>query len=287
MSSRFSGATLALVAIILASCRYEPAASSSVRGGEKSPARLLRVCADPNNLPFSNQRLEGFENELAKLIASEMNAAVTYEWWAQRRGFVRNTLRAGKCDVILGVPSSFELALATRPYYRSSYVFVTRADRKLDITSLDDERLKKLRVGVQLVGDDGATTPPALALARRGAIDNVVGYTVFGDYSKPNPPARIIEAVASGEIDVALAWGPLAGYFAPRQNTQLRIEKVTPEIDLPFTPMVFDISLGVRRNDVALKEELEQILARRKNDIDALLARYGVPRIDAGRGRAS
>src|SRR6266702_4669372 len=116
--------------------------------------RVLRICADPNNLPYSNSKQQGFENKIAELIARDLNARVEYTWWPQRRGFVRNTLRTGACDCILGVPSNFELALPTQPYYRSSYVFVSRSDRRLGITSLDDPRLKKLKIGVQIIGND-------------------------------------------------------------------------------------------------------------------------------------
>ncbi len=239
----------------------------------------LRVCADPNNLPFSNQQEQGFENESARLIGAELGARVEYTWWAQRRGFVRNTLNEQLCDVIIGVPSSFELVLTTRPYYRSSYVFVSRRDRALDIHSLDDPQLKQLQVGVQIVGDDYASTPPAQALANRGIINNIVGYSVYGDYSKPNPPARIIDGVLSGEADVAVVWGPLAGYFARVHGDQLRIAPVTPQIDPPFLPMVFDISLGVRRADTTFQRVLNDVLVKKRSQIDAILDRYGVPRV--------
>jgi mxaJ protein len=244
---------------------------------DRGAPRQLRVCADPNNLPFTNDRLEGFENRLADLVAREMGATVAYTWYPQRRGFIRNTLRAGACDVVMGVPSSFELALPTRPYYRSTYVFVYRKGARISLRSFDDPVLRTLRVGVHLVGDDGANTPPAHALAARGIIRNVVGYTLYGDYSQPDPPARLIDAVARGEVDVAVAWGPMAGYFARRQQVPLEIVPVTPEIDLPFLPFVFDISMGVRREDEALAGELDAILVRRAAEIDALLDEYGIP----------
>jgi mxaJ protein len=241
--------------------------------------RQLRVCADPNNLPFSNARKEGFENKLADMVGRELNAKVTYTWWAQRRGFIRNTLSARECDVVMGVPSSFELALATAPYYRSSYVFVTRRDRDIDVKSFDDPRLKDLRIGVHLAGDDGANTPPVHALSSRHIVGNLRGYMLAGDYAQPNPPARLIEAVVAGEVDIAIAWGPLAGYFAKRSEVPLRIEPVSPAIDLPFLPQVYDISLGVRREDKAFKAELDSVLYRKRDDIAALLDQYGVPRI--------
>lgn len=249
------------------------------------PARELLVCADPNNLPFSNQRLQGFENELAALIAHEMGAAVRYTWWAQRRGFIRNTLNAGLCDVVMGVPSSFELALVTRPYYRSSYVFVTRRDGGPAVRSFDDPVLRDLKIGVQIIGDDYANSPPAHALAQRGVVGNLIGYTVYGDYREDSPPARIVRAVAEGEVDLAVVWGPLAGYFAPRQRVALDLVPVSPQIDLPFLPFVYDISMAVRRTDTGLRDELDEILVRRKPEIEALLDRYGVPRVGRGAPR--
>lgn len=128
----------------------------------------------------------------------------------------------------------------------------------MDIRSFDDPILGRVKVGVQMIGDDFANTPPAHALSNRNIIQNVKGYTVYGDYAQANPPARIIEAVAKGEIDVAIVWGPLAGYFAKRQKVPLEIVPVSPEIDLPYLPFVFDISMGVRRGDDAFKEQLEQ-----------------------------
>jgi mxaJ protein len=241
---------------------------------------VLRVCSDPNNLPFSNKNEQGFENKIARLLARELNAEVRYTWWAQRRGFIRNTLKANDCDVVVGLPTAVDLAATTRPYYRSTYVFVSRRDRGLNVTSMDDEILKTLRIGVHIIGDDGANAPPAHALANRGLVDNVRGYTVYGDYSKPDPPARILDALVSGEIDLAIVWGPLAGYFAKRQPVALAIEPVSPEIDLPFLPFVYDIAMGVRREDAALRQELDAILVRRKPEIDRILTEYGVPRLD-------
>lgn len=240
--------------------------------------RELRVCADPNNLPFSNERRQGFENRLAELLADELDAELHYTWWAQRRGFVRNTLDAGTCDVLMGVPSELERVLTSVPYYRSTYVFVSRERDELNITSLDDPRLKAVRVGVHLIGDDYTNTPPAHALGSRGIVANVVGFPIYGNYAEPNPPARIVEAVAKGTIDVAIVWGPFAGYFSPRQAVPLRVVPVAPERDGPELPFVFDIALGVRRGDEALRHELDAALARRRAEIAQLLAGYGVPR---------
>ena len=246
-------------------------------------ARELRVCADPNNLPFSNQQQQGFENRIAELVARDLGAKLSYVWWAQRRGFVRNTINQNQCDLLIGVPASFERTRPTIPYYRSTYVFVTRRDRHLKIASFDDPQLKRLRVGVQLIGDDGINTPPAHALSNRGIIKNVKGYSVYGDYRQPNPPARIIDAVANGDVDVAVAWGPLAGYFAQREPVPLDVRPVSPQIDLPFLPFVFDISMGVRRGNDALREQLNAIIERRRAEIDRILADYAVPRVDIAR----
>src|ERR1041385_5783449 len=229
-----------LCVVALAACRGE--------------GRALGVCADPNNLPFSNDKLEGFENKLAEMVGQELGRPIRYTWMPQRRGFVRNTLRAGKCDVIMGVPSSFELARPTEPYYRSTYVFVSRRDRHLHLTSLDDARLKHLRIGV-----------------------HVIGYSIYGDYSKPNPPADLIDAVIRGDVDVAIAWGPLAGYFAGRSTVPLDVGPVSPQIDLPFLPLVFDISMAVRRGDDSLRARLDAVIEHRQREIERLLEQYGVP----------
>jgi mxaJ protein len=248
----------------------------------REPA-ALRVCADPNNLPFSNDRREGFENSLAAMLAADLGTRLDYTWWAQRRGFVRNTLGGGQCDVVMGVPTGLELAATTRPYYRSTYVFVSRRDRGLGVRSLDDERLRHLRIGVQMIGDDFSNSPPAHALSARGMVHNVIGYSVVGDYSQPNPPARVVEAVARGDVDVAVVWGPLAGYFARQGSGMFELSPVTPERDTPFRPFAFDISMAVRRGDDERRRLLDDFIVRRRADIDRLLARYGVPRAD-GRG---
>jgi mxaJ protein len=158
-------------------------------------------------------------------------------------------------------------------------VFVTRADAPV-IHSLDDLVLRDLTIGVQLIGNDATNTPPAHALAHRGITQNVRGYSVYGDYRTDSPPARIIEAVAEGEIDVAVAWGPLAGYFARQQKVPLRLAPVEPEIDQPKLPMAFDISMAMRKGDDALRQEIEAALSHRRAEIDAILHDYGVPRVE-------
>jgi quinoprotein dehydrogenase-associated probable ABC transporter substrate-binding protein len=237
---------------------------------------LLRIAADPNNLPFSNERLEGFENKIASIIANEMGADIQYIWHAQRRGFFRETLKEGRCDLVMSVPAGFDLALTTRPYYRSSYVFVYPRGKELSLSSLDDPRLRSERIGIQLVGNDGVDTPPAHALARRGIVTNVVGFTLYGDYREENPPARIVESVAKGDVDIAVVWGPLAGYFAKKSSVPLEIVPVTPASDPPLR-YAFNIAMGVRKQDKALRAKLNEILDRKQHEIDTILADYGVP----------
>jgi mxaJ protein len=240
--------------------------------------KTLRVCADPNNLPFSNNRREGFEDRLAELIARDLGTTVSYTWWAQRRGFFRNTLTARLCDVVMGVPARMDPVLTTAPYYRSAYVFVTRHAQRLRLRGFDDGALRTLKIGVQLVGDDGANSPPAHALSRRGIVANLVGYSVYGDYRTPSPPSAIIAAVARGDIDVAAAWGPLAGYFAARQPVALDVQPVAP-LDDGVLPQAFDISIGVRRDDVALRDRLDRFIREHRSEIDRVLAEYHVPRV--------
>jgi mxaJ protein len=241
-------------------------ASVLTTAAHAEPRRVLRVCADPNNFPLSSERRAGFENELASLIARDLGARVETTWWAQRRGFFRHTLSAGTCDVVMGVPVGLGMVRTTAPYVKSAYVIVTRG---LDIHSLDDDRLRTLRIGVQLVGDDGAASPPIHALAERGIIDNVVGYNVLGDYAQDGPPAAVMRALEAGDVDVALVWGPLAGAYASKSKTKLTI--------VPLRDMAFAMALGVRKQDRALAAELDGVLARQHGRIAKLLARWRIP----------
>jgi mxaJ protein len=266
------------VAALLIGIGGGPAASLLAKQAGLRPA--LKVCADPNNLPFSNQAAQGFENRIADMLGHELHESVEYTWWAQRRGFVRNTLNSGACDLVVGTVAGMDMLATTRPYYKSTYVFVSRRDRHLNIQSFDDPRLKRLKIGVQLIGDDFINTPPAHALTSRGMINNLVGFTVYGDYRVPNPPARIVEAVANGKVDVAVVWGPLAGYFASRSRVPLDVVPVHPQVDLPYLPFVFDIAMGVRHGDSTFRRQLDEIIERRRPTIDSILAAYGVPRAD-------
>ena len=188
----------------------------------------LRVCADPNNLPFSNDREQGFENRLADMVAKDLGMKVSYDWYPQREKFFDKTLNAGACDVVMGVPSGMQDASTTQPYYRSSYAFVSRHDSHLNIHSFDDPRLRHLRVGVHVTGEGDATSPPAAELATRGIVHNLVGYNIYGNLSEKNPPADLIQAVVNKDVDVAIAWGPMAGYFAKHAAVPLDITPVSP-----------------------------------------------------------
>jgi len=241
---------------------------------------LLRVCADPNNLPFSNQAEAGFENKLANMIAEHFGKQASYTWWAQRRGFIRNTLKADKCDVVMGLPSTYDLVETTKPYYRSTYVFVSRQDRRLDLESLLDPRLHQLTIGVHLIGDDGNNPPPAEALGEQGIVDNVRGYSIYGDYRQADPPARLIEAVEHGEIDVAAAWGPLGGYFAKTSPTPLTVTPIRDGERFAPQQFQFAISMGVRKGHHALRDQLNAFIDEHRAEITALLRNYGVPMVE-------
>jgi quinoprotein dehydrogenase-associated probable ABC transporter substrate-binding protein len=258
-------------------------AGAAVGGGaglahaDKPARRQLRVCADPNNLPFSNAKKEGLENAVARLVARALDAELTYTWLPQRRGFVRNTLAAGRCDVMMEAPAGYGRATTTRPYYRSTYVMVYRKDRKLAPRSLDDPALRTLRIGLQTIGDDYANTPPAAALGRRGLSRNVVGYPVYGDYSTATPQAPILDAVVAGTIDVAIVWGPLGGWFAEHARVPLTVVPLASGAADP--PFAFAIGMGVRRGDEPLRRELDGVIASHRGELEALLRRYAVPEV--------
>jgi mxaJ protein len=258
-------------AILVAMAALQPYASMA---GEPDD---LRVCADPNNLPFSNRAGEGFENRLAEMVAQKLGKSVVYTWWAQRRGFIRHTLKAGDCDLVMGVPAQYDLVETTRPYYRSTYVFVSQTARHLRLNAIDDPQLRGLAIGVHLIGDDGNNTPPAHALGQQGIIDNVRGFMIYGDYREPDPPARLIEAVEHGEIDVAAAWGPLAGYVAKTSTVPLTVTPIAAGERFAPQQFQFEIAMGVRKGDHALRDRLNDFIAQSDSEIAALLADYGVP----------
>jgi quinoprotein dehydrogenase-associated probable ABC transporter substrate-binding protein len=241
-------------------------------------SRVLRVCADPANLPYSNDREQGFENEIARFLARELHASLSYTWWAQRRGFLRNTLNAGLCDVVIGVPLGLEQARVTEPYYRSSFALVTRRDRHLgDLRSLDDARLRELKIGVPLAGDDGANPAPAHALSRRGIVSNVTGFSLWGEYERKIPAA--VEAVAQGTLDVALLWGPLAGAGAKKSPEPLTVRLLNEQQDAGI-PLAFSMAMAVRENDAPLAAELNAVIRRRRPALQQILRSAGVPLLE-------
>ena len=262
------------VAVIAAVALLHPGLSS----GQTKPR--FRVCADPQNMPFSNQKLEGFENRIAALLAKDFGTTPTYVWWGQRQGFIRNTMNAtldeGRCDIVMGVPDKYDLVQTTRPYYRSTYVFVYAKGKGLHVKTLDDPVLKKVKIGVHLLGDDYANPPPVHELSKRGIVSNVVGFSTF--YSAENPPSTIIEAVASGRVDVAVVWGPVAGYYASRQRVPLDVVAVPSKPgDLPST---FDIAMGVKRGNEPLRAQLQKALDTHRVEIAGILRSYGVPLVE-------
>ena len=260
------------------SSRFPEIALLAALAAVPAAARELAVCADPDNLPFSHADRSGFENRIVEAVAREMGATVRYEWAPMRRGFVRKTLGEGACEVIPGVPVDFERVLATRPYYRSTYVFVSRADRPLE--SFDDPRITRALVGVQLVGNDLAATPPGHALAARGAIDNVRGFTVYGE----GPAAeRLVRAIATGQLEAGVVWGPPGAYFAARSPVKLAVTPAAPPPELAGLRFDFAIAMGVARGNRALRDEIDAALARIAPEIDAILADYAVPRVERKR----
>ncbi len=276
--------------IVLASCGALPSVvnGQGLRPNVPKPG-VIRVCADPDNMPLSNQKGEGFEQKIAEVIAKEWNAKIEYAWWPVRRGFFARALNGRYCDIAIQAPSAFDMAGVTKPYFRSGYVLVTRKDSGLDIKSLADPRLKKLKIGVNLLNSDAENTPPAMALSRYGVVGNLVGYSTF--YTETERPEDIINDVAKKTIDVAIVWGPVAGYFAKASSVPLALVPLAERDSLSNFPFRFNIGMGVRRRDRALRDSLQTVLERRAPEIQAILRQYAVPMFPieeaADSGRAS
>ena len=257
-----------------ASLLPSPAAAQTLRSNLPTPG-VLRVCADPDAMPLSNQNGEGFEQKIAELIGKEWGAKVEYAWWPVRRGFFSRALNGRYCDVAIEAPSGLDMAAVTQPYFRSGYVFVTRKDSGLDVTSLADPRLKKARIGINLLHADAENTPPAMALSRYGVIGNLTGYSTF--YTEDDRPEDIVNAVVDKEVDIAIVWGPVAGYFAKQASVPLNIRPLPERDSLSDMPFHFDIAMGVRRRDRELRDSLNHLLERKRPEIQAILKEYGVP----------
>jgi mxaJ protein len=244
-----------------------------------SPDTILRICADPFDLPFSNDKEEGFENKVARIVARDLGYSLQNFWWPHRRGFIRNSLSPRLCDVIIGVPVGFDPVRTTKPYYRSTYHFVYRSDRHLHITSLDDTILKHLRIGVNLIGYDYTNTPPAHALSARGVVGNLVGFYNFLDPTRDHPD-DIINAVANDSIDVAIVWGPLAGYWAKRARAPLTLVALPDSDAVSGMIFGFDMAMGVRHADKALAAQLDSVIDKDRAEILGILREYNVPLLD-------
>jgi mxaJ protein len=270
MSARLLRHAGFVVAALLVGVAYPAAAQRPA----PLTAGVLRVCADPDNMPFSNEAGDGIENKIAELLAQSWNAKLEYAWWPVRRGFFSRGLNGRYCDVALTAPSGLDVAGVTGPYFRSSYVVVYRQDSGLNITSLDDSALKRLRIGVNLLNADAENTPPAMALSAHGVVGNLVGFQTF--YSDISRPEDIINAVVDKKIDVAIVWGPLAGYFARKASAPLVLTPL-PDDSVSGIPFTFSIGMGVRRRDVALRDSLQKFIDAEQPKLQSILEQFGVP----------
>lgn len=232
----------------------------------------LRVCADPNNLPFSNDAEMGFENKIVELIANELGRKVQYTWFPQTVGFVRQTLRVRECDLIPGIATTSQLVQNTNPYYRSTYTMVYRADSGIKATSIEDPAIKNKRFGVV------AGTPPATLLAVNGLLAQTEPYHRTIDSRHFSPPQDAVEDVAQGKIDIALIWGPIAGYYAKQSAQELLVIPLLEESR--NVRLDFRVSMAVRHNEITWKRQINKILNHIQPEIDRLLSSYGVPLLD-------
>lgn len=234
----------------------------------------LRICADPDDLPFSNRANQGFENRIAASLGSWSGQPIEYVWQRMGRGFVREFMNTGRCDLVIGIPARFPSLLTTKPYYRSTYVFVSRANAPFFPTSIDDPGLKNVQIAVEALDEEYA--PPAEAFGRRGLTTQLVGIYAVGSHA-----FEPIEAVRSGRADLAAVWGPVAGYADVKAPGTLHIAALQPSSDerLPFT---FEISMGVRKNNRELADRLNEFIDARGPQIHAVLTEFGVPQLPVG-----
>jgi quinoprotein dehydrogenase-associated probable ABC transporter substrate-binding protein len=235
--------------------------------------KVLRVCADPRNLPFSNEKGEGFENRLAELLATKLQKKIDYMYFPQATGFVRMTLGAHRCDVIMGFPQGDDLVQGTNPYYRTAYALVSKQDSGLeDVTALKDPRLKGKHIGIV------AGTPPATNMAVNGLMMNAKPYPLMIDTRVDSSAEAMINDLNKGEIDAAVLWGPMAGFYARKANPPLH---VTPLVNEKTGPqLVYRIGMGVRRADQNWKRLLNRLIQENQPEINKILIDYGVPLLD-------
>lgn len=274
-AGRLRAALAGLAALPLAFSGPAPAQDTTLGGAlELVDRTVLRVCADPGNMPFSNTDEEGFENRLAELVADKLGrSSVAYTWFPQVIGFVRNTLGAYECDVIMGFAQGDELVQNTNHYYRTAYVLVFKPDSGLDgVASLDDPRLKDKRIGVI------ARTPPATNMVRYGLMKRAKPYPLMVDTRQYHPAEEMIEDIASGEIDAGALWGPIGGYWAKQSEPPLTVVPLVNEKD--GSRMVYRITMGVRPADQNWKRTLNEVIRDNQDEINRILADYGVPLLD-------
>jgi mxaJ protein len=270
---------VAAIALVFASMML-PAGAFATAG--MSP---LRVCSDANNLPFSNMRGQGFENAVARLLAQDLHRDIQFVWLPEPF-LAQKILRSGTCDITTGITAPSALMVPTVPYYRSTYVFVSRRDRHIRVSSLTDRTLASYRIGAEIIGEADAAAPPAEELVRRGLVRNIVGFSPYSHPLTNNPSAELITAVERSKVDLAIAWGPVAGYFAKASPVPLAITPICPSTGDLAAPVAFDISMGVRRGDSRLRDRLNQMIAQRHKQIRELLQSYGVPLLDRPDARA-
>jgi quinoprotein dehydrogenase-associated probable ABC transporter substrate-binding protein len=233
----------------------------------------LRVCADPANMPFSNDKGEGFENKIADIVAAELKVPVEYTWFPQATGFIRQTLFAKRCDIVMGYAQGDELVLNSNHYYTSAYALVHRRNNGLDgVDSLSDPRLKEKRIGVV------AGTPPGNVMAQLDLLRRAKPYPLMVDRRYESPGENMIKDIQSGDIDSGVLWGPIAGYFAPKGGEKLVVAPLLKETG--STRMAYRITFGVRNLEDDWKRQLNALIAKRQGDIDEVLLQYGVPLLD-------
>jgi quinoprotein dehydrogenase-associated probable ABC transporter substrate-binding protein len=232
----------------------------------------LRVCADPSDLPYSDQKQQGFENKIADLLAKSLALKVEYTWFPQIIGFVRNTLQAYRCDLVMGTVAGDEIMQTTNPYYFTTYVMVYRSDKGYAFKTLDDPGLTKLRLGVV------SATPPSDLLVRHDLMAHTKPYQLTVDTRVESPTHQMIKDVVDGTIDVGLLWGPIAGYYTKHDKLPLTL---VPLADEPGAPrMKYHIAMGVRGNEPDWRRRINAVILKEKPQITAILRDYGVPLLD-------
>jgi quinoprotein dehydrogenase-associated probable ABC transporter substrate-binding protein len=235
--------------------------------------KVLRVCADPNNMPFSTDKGEGFENKLAVLLADKLGKGLSYSWYPQATGFVRNTLAAHKCDVIMGIPQGDDLVQVTNPYYRTAYALVFKQGHGLeDVDTLGDPRLKGKRIGIV------AGTPPGNNMVANGLMANAKPYPLVVDTRVDSSAAAMMHDLVAGDIDAGVLWGPMAGYYAPQSTPAVTVVPLVKETAGPR--LAYRIAMGVRYADQEWKRQLNRTIQDNQPAIDRLLLSFGVPLLD-------